>query len=715
MASRSRARGFIALAVTLATTCACAKSRDSKPAPSAKPAVTASAMPGVTPELGRLIELSKAKLAPDERRARLTAVLEKFPADHTKEREDLIVAAVARGAHDPIEWTTITSNYQGRRAQIQVTKDALTVLGVRIDVTADGAQRIADDLHAILPTPRILQLIWEQADVRLEPCTLPADAKMATTARMIQHSKCVDDRIAGRKGLVANEGKHWVLTNRIAGKANLAANYGWFIKGRRPIQTVGTRHDTAHTDYSQIVRLMKPVIKLDGRDIDIRGVGRSPELWGLVSDEGPLLVWRASRPDETSKMTEKLVELASKAQPGDPKTVRLTLKPEGSPIGVDQLPATTTALRRTTVARRLLSSLRMRPEDVPEEAYWSAGASACGGRDIFFELMNETGVDGEELGRTLDTIKQSLSCGKALTPQIRAGIGVYQVEYDYESAPSGFAMLRLSDDSFREKLVYPGLTPTPVGVHRAYCNDDEGAPRSACQDGARARLLLAVNNGYLTAYAREVPSLLETLGKAHPPPPKVAELAAFFIEATQPEEVAVAQGGSCAFAVDFSLLELSADETSRQRVLDAVNDNALLCGTLSSGSVIRPTRRLVFVAKDEAAAQIIAAALKRRALEASNEAVATAQKAETQTEFDKARHSVLARAARAAKPELVKNRLSVTVAFEPNAAELSAMSTLFDERRAASKRAAAIIRNLAAGKQPSREELETFRAHTGTP
>jgi hypothetical protein len=195
----------------------------------------------------------------------------------------------------------------------------------------------------------------------------------------------------------------------------------------------------------------------------------------------------------------------------------------------------------------------------------------------------------------------------------------------------------------------------------------------------------------------------------------VAELAAFFIEATQPEEVAVAQGGSCAFAVDFSLLELSADETSRQRVLDAVNDNALLCGTLSSGSVIRPTRRLVFVAKDEAAAQIIAAALKRRALEASNEAVATAQKAETQTEFDKARHSVLARAARAAKPELVKNRLSVTVAFEPNAAELSAMSTLFDERRAASKRAAAIIRNLAAGKQPSREELETFRAHTGTP
>jgi hypothetical protein len=300
-----------------------------------KPALSASSAPvssassaalGLTPELEQLIEISKSTSSRDEKRARLTAVLEKFPADHSREREELIVQAVARGALDPPLWTTITSNYKGRRAQIQVTTDALTILGVRFDVTAEGAQRIADQLHAILPTPRILQLIWEQAPVRIDPCTLPPDDKMASTARMIQHSECVDRRIAGRAGMVANEGKHWVLSNRIAGKENLAANYGWFIRGRRPVQTVGTRHDTAHTDYSQILRLVKPIINVDGRDIDIRHVGRSPELWGLVSDEGPLLVWRASRPGTTPSPNENPVAAAPPPKPGDPALVRVNVK-----------------------------------------------------------------------------------------------------------------------------------------------------------------------------------------------------------------------------------------------------------------------------------------------------------------------------------------------------------------------------------------------------
>jgi len=203
---------------------------------------------------------------------------------------------------------------------------------------------------------------------------------------MLQHSECVDQRIGGRKGVVANEGKHWVLSNRTAGKGNLAANYGWFIKGRRPVQTVGTRHDTGHTDYSQIVRLVKPTMRVDGREIDIRHVGRSPELWGLVSDEGPLLVLRASQSDAAASANATAIASAPPPKPGDPTTVRVTLKQDRAPLGAEQLPETTTALRRNTLSRRILSSLRMRAEDVPEAAYWSAGAAACGGRDVFFEL-----------------------------------------------------------------------------------------------------------------------------------------------------------------------------------------------------------------------------------------------------------------------------------------------------------------------------------------
>jgi len=708
------------IAAICALTSGCRKPRApaSKAAPSASAgSVQAPAPPaeaGLTAELRQLIELSKSTLSRDEKRARLKAVLEKFPANHSREREDLIVQAVARGALDPPEWTTVTSNYKGRRAQIQVTTDALTILGVRFDVTAEGAQRIADQLHAILPTPRILQLVWEQAAVRIEPCTLPPDEKMASTARMIQHSDCVDQRIAGRTGMVANEGKHWVLSNRIAGKDNLAANYGWFMRGRRPVQTVGTRHDTAHTDYSQILRLVKPIIHVDGREIDIRHVGRSPELWGLVSDEGPLLVWRATRPGATTEPNQNPIAAAPPPKPGDPATVQVTLKSKGMPLDLDHLPTTTTALRRNTFQRRLESSLRMRPEDIPEAAYISAAAAACGGRDLFFELMNEVAVDAEELAQTKAQIVQGLTCGKALTPQIHNGASVYEVEYAYESVPSGFALLAVPDDSFREKLLYPPLSPTPSGVHRAYCNDDEGGgARSVCQDGARSRLLLAVNNGYLAAYAREVPSLLDRLSSSHADTRDVAELASLFLEPTDADEVAVAKGGQCGFAMEFASIELSPDETSRQRVLDAINRNAQLCGSQASGSILHSSRRLSFWAKDEAAAAAIQQALKQRALEVRFEAGVAMPTRADQREFNKAMRTAAARTAHNARLEVVGRRLSVTLTLVPNAEETRAMAKFLDARAARAKAAAELVLALAEGRLPTAEQLKSFQLPAG--
>jgi hypothetical protein len=416
----------------------------------------------------------------------------------------------------------------------------------------------------------------------------------------------------------------------------------------------------------------------------------------------------ASRPNDNP------VAVAPPPEPGDPKSVRLGLKPYGFPIAVEQLPSTTTGLRRTTFERRLFKSLRMRQDDVPEAAYVSFAAATCGGRDIFFELMNQVSVDHDELERNRASIQQSLVCGKALAPHVHGGTGIYQIEYDYESAPSGIALLPLSGDSLRNMLVYPPLSPTPGGVHRAYCKDDEGGPRSVCQDGPRSRLILAVNDGYLAAYAREVPILLETLTKSRAPTPQVAELAKLFLEPTGAEEVAVAQGGSCAFAMDFTAWALSADETSRQRVLDSVNDNAVLCGTQAWGTVVRLSRRLVFVAKSETAALTLAGALKRRNSEASRQAFTSLSHRKPQVEFDQARRSAEARALRNAKLEVDGVRVSMTLTVEPNEAEYRAMSPLLDERRDAAKRAAAVVQNLAEGTLPPAAELASYMATTAS-
>jgi len=249
-------------------------------------------------------------------------------------------------------------------------------------------------------------------------------------------------------------------------------------------------------------------------------------------------------------------------------------------------------------------------------------------------------------------------------------------------------------------------------VHRAYCNDDiGGGPRSVCQDGARSRLMLAVNQGYLAAYAREVPSLLERLTRSEPPPAELAELVAFFLAPSKAEEVAVARGGGgCGFAVEFSFIELSPDETSRQRVLDAINDHALFCGTQAAGSMLNASRRLVFLAKDETGAQVIRGALKQRALEVRFEAGISMPDRPEQQEFTKAMRSAAARAARAATIELEGRRLSVMLSLEPNAAEMRSMAALLDARAAKAKQAAEVVRGLAEGKLPTAGELERFRA-----
>lgn len=131
----------------------------------------------------------------------------------------------------------------------------------------------------------------------------------------------------------------------------------------------------------------------------------------------------------------------------------------------------------------------------------------------------------------------------------------------------------------------------------------------------------------------------------------------------------------------------------------------LLCGTHSSGSISNASRRLVFVAKDEAAARTIRAPLTQRALEVRFESGVAVPKGSAQYEFNEAMRSTAARSARAAKIEVIGRRLSVTLTLEPNDAERRGMSKLLDARAAKAKLAAAIVKGLAQGKLPTPEEL----------
>lgn len=173
--------------------------------------------------------------------------------------------------------------------------DALKVNGIRVAVSAREAQEVADVLDALLTTPKIEDLIWMHADVRIEPH--PGDV---VKKRAVDHSREIDHDLGERAGLLATVGKSWVLSNKL--KDTVAANYGWHgsaakypsqtIPGIKVWQPLGFAHNAEHRDYSQTLRLVRRSCEVNGKPADLRDVLRDPTLAVHLSHEGPLRLLR---------------------------------------------------------------------------------------------------------------------------------------------------------------------------------------------------------------------------------------------------------------------------------------------------------------------------------------------------------------------------------------------------------------------------------------
>lgn len=184
------------------------------------------------------------------------------------DRESAILGYISDGRFQ-VEYSTIKSSHGEHEAEFQVFSDALKVEGIRVNVSAETQQKIADMLGCLLLTPKLANLMWLQREVTLHPFPRPITA---TTEAMVEHSTKIDaalTKLGNPTGLIQTTGKHWVVDNEIpAGKS---MNYGWHFEGSnfqgiggevcatlsrdghgqyiRLIQGRGTAHDMHHVDY----------------------------------------------------------------------------------------------------------------------------------------------------------------------------------------------------------------------------------------------------------------------------------------------------------------------------------------------------------------------------------------------------------------------------------------------------------------------------------
>lgn len=174
-------------------------------------------------------------------------------------------------------------------AVIYVTPDYLSIGTdddwARIPLTPMAAQRIADSLHCFLPTKKLVDDIYKDAKVKLEP--LPMYAFRDSTPTMYQHHLIIEGQRKLQKGLIAGIKKDVVLTEQLkaTGKQNKVAIYGWHYLNGKPIQPVYTGHVNWYVDYSHGIRLIYERIKVNGKWIHYREVANDPILFRLLTDE----------------------------------------------------------------------------------------------------------------------------------------------------------------------------------------------------------------------------------------------------------------------------------------------------------------------------------------------------------------------------------------------------------------------------------------------
>lgn len=211
-----------------------------------------------------------------------------LPEKDVATRERMILQAV-KNHQIVVDWVPVTVSVGSITAVYEVSADVLKVGEpddcIRFGISQYTGQLIADQLGAVLPTMKLSDQIFKQADLKLIPKTRGwfADGTMAWTSRMLEQSAAIDRDIGSQSyQLVAGHHKDWVNTAMLGMTAAevpkskddglpASVNYGWHsLPGSgafsnrssetdstiRIVQGPGTQHNFHFADYSQYIRLV---------------------------------------------------------------------------------------------------------------------------------------------------------------------------------------------------------------------------------------------------------------------------------------------------------------------------------------------------------------------------------------------------------------------------------------------------------------------------
>ncbi|MCC5876697.1 MAG: hypothetical protein JJU11_10810 [Candidatus Sumerlaeia bacterium] len=187
------------------------------------------------------------------------------------------------------------------RGTMYVTLDYFSVGGdddfLRMPVSGPLAQLIADEVGCYLPTRHIVNLIDQQTAQRPAPRPFnPADYTITSLEVFRLSHEAIEEQLppVKQRGLISGIKKDIVITNQLNNRPPppRVAIYGWHWPDGSAIQPLSLVHGEMYMDYSHGLRLVWPVVTIDGEEIDYGEALVHPEYHRLVSDEGAVTVQR---------------------------------------------------------------------------------------------------------------------------------------------------------------------------------------------------------------------------------------------------------------------------------------------------------------------------------------------------------------------------------------------------------------------------------------
>lgn len=209
----------------------------------------------------------------------------------------------------------------GRELTYWITPDYLS-LGhdynyVLLPLAWISVKKLANSWGFVLPTTKMVDQIFKQADRVIWPRALPPTREMVEMPYILHHNRWImaQEALEPVPGMLfAGHKKDIVMSSQLLRRKDKIAIYGWqnIVAGEN-IQPLCLWHGKNYVDYSHGIRLVANKVLVDGKMMAIQEVFNDPELAPIISYEGTLAVDRIMQLDE--EKPEELMTLSARRPP----------------------------------------------------------------------------------------------------------------------------------------------------------------------------------------------------------------------------------------------------------------------------------------------------------------------------------------------------------------------------------------------------------------